>query len=192
MKTLILCDRESLSYDGLNLPSKTQKTLEELDNNVQVIELNGDEIKPCIGCFSCWVKIPGLCAITSDCANTVASEEIQSDIILLLSKISYGGHSYDIKSFLDRSIPNISPFFEVVHGEFRHKMRYDSFPLMITIGYGICTAQERQTFITLAERNALNMQTKHYVFIIEKVEDIDEVMESLKNILSSEVPKCIK
>ena len=193
MKALILCDRESLSYDGLNLPSKTQKTLEKLGNNVQIIELNGDETKPCIGCFSCWIKTPGLCAITSDCVNTVAGEEIQSDVILFLSKISYGGYSYDIKSFLDRSIPNISPFFEVVHGEFHHKMRYDHFPVMITLGYGICTPKERQTFLTLAERNALNMQTpKHYVFILEKVEDIDRVLESLENILYSEVPKCIK
>ena len=193
MKTLILCDRESLSYDGLNLSSKTQKTLEKLGSTVQVIELNGDDIKPCVGCFDCWLKTPGLCTITSDCANTVAGEEIQSDIILLLSKISYGGYSYDIKSFLDRSIPNILPFFEVINDEIHHKMRYDCFPLMITIGYGICTPQERQTFITLAERNALNMQApKHYAFILEKVEDIDGIMESLKNISSSEVQKCIR
>ncbi|HCJ57263.1 hypothetical protein [Lutispora sp.] len=31
---------------------------------------NSDEIKPCIGC---WVKTPGLCVITNDCANHISN-----------------------------------------------------------------------------------------------------------------------
>ena len=190
MKTLILCDRESLSYEGLNLPSKVETTLQKPNIEAQIIKLNGDEIKPCIGCFSCWMKTPGLCTITNDFANAVAGKEIQSDVVVFLSKINYGGYSYDIKSFLDRSIPNISPFFEIVKDEMRHKMRYDRFPIMITIGYGICTPQERQTFISLVERNALNMRPKkHFVFIIQSIDELDETLESLKNAISVEIPK---
>jgi len=188
MKILILCDRESLSFDGLNLPFQAQKTMEKLDNEVQVIELNGDEIKPCVGCFKCWVKTPGLCVMTNDCVNTVARQKIQSDVVVFLSKINYGAYSYDIKSFLDRSIPTISPFFEIVLGEMRHKMRYDHSPVMITIGYGTCTPQECQTFINLTERNALNMMPPKYsVFILQSADEIGETMKSLENFLSSEV-----
>ena len=121
-------------------------------------------------------------------ANTVAAQEIQSDAVIFLSKISYGAYSYDIKSFLDRSIPNISSFFEMVHGEIRHKMRYKRFPNMITIGYGESTAEERKTFISLAERNALNMRPqKHFVYTVENTEEANEVMQSLKNALLSGV-----
>jgi len=150
--------------------------------------LNGDEIKPCIGCFKCWIKTPGLCVITNDCANTVASQEIQSDVVVFISKINYGAYSYDIKSFLDRSIPTISPFFEIFLGDMRHKMRYDHSPIIITIGYGNFTPEERETFIDLTERNALNMRPpKHSVFILQSADEIDETMKALENFLSLEV-----
>jgi len=192
MKTLILCDRESLSYNGLNLASQIQTTVEKSGNNTKIITLNGDEIKPCVGCFGCWVKTPGQCVMTKDSVNEIAREEIQSDVVIILSKISYGGYSYDIKSFLDRSIQNISPFFEIVDGEMRHKMRYDHFPVMITIGYGDSSSDERQTFTTLAKRNALNMRPpKHFVIRVKSMEKLDETLESLKNALI-EVPKCLK
>ncbi|MDR2967729.1 MAG: flavodoxin family protein [Methanobacteriaceae archaeon] len=190
MKTLILCDRESLSYEKLNLASKVEKILEKSKSEVETITLNGDEINPCKGCFKCWVKTPGLCIMRNDCGNTVARKEIQSDVVVFISKITYGGYSYDIKSFLDRSIPNISPFFEIVNGEMRHKMRYKRFPIMITIGYGPCTNQEYQTFINLAKHNALNMRPpKHFVFIMEKINELKETMESLKNVLELEISK---
>jgi multimeric flavodoxin WrbA len=104
MKALILCDRESLSFQDYNLSFQVQTTVEKSDNETHIITLNGDEIKPCVGCFGCWFKTPGQCVMTTDCANLVAKREIQSDVLVILSKITYGGFSYDIKSFLDRSI----------------------------------------------------------------------------------------
>jgi len=184
MKILILCDRESLTYENIDLSSHIHKTLEKSGAKVQIIKLNGDEIKPCLGCFGCWIKSPGQCIMKSDIANKLAMMEIQSDVLVLISKISYGGYSYDIKSFLDRSIPNISPFFEIVEGEMRHKMRYDRFPIIISIGYGNCTKEEELTFSTLAKRNALNMRPpKHFVIIMKSVDKIDETLKSLKNAL---------
>ena len=188
MKTLILCDRESRSYDGLDLPYLVQKAVREAGSEANIIVLNGDEIKPCVGCFQCWVKTPGLCVITNDCANTVAGEEIRSDALIILSKVCYGGYSYDIKSFLDRSTTNLSPYLEVVKGEMRHKKRYERFPLMIFFGYGFCTAQERETFISLADRNALNMRPpRHFVFTAQDQQEAIEVIESLKDALAWEV-----
>jgi len=184
MKTLILCDRESSSYRALDLCSLLQMTVKETGSEVKTVNLNGDEINPCLGCFHCWVKTPGLCVQTHDCANTTAAEEIQSDVVIFLSKITYGAYSYDIKSFIDRSIPNISPFFEIVQGEMRHKMRYKRFPYMITIGYGESTAEECKTFTSLAERNALNMRPpKYFVYTVENAEEANEAMQSLKNVL---------
>jgi len=188
MKTLILCDRESASYKDLDIRSQVQATVIETGGEASIVNLTGEEINPCLGCFDCWTKTPGLCIQTKDCANTICGQEVQSDTVIFLSKITYGGYSYDVKSFLDRSIPNISPFFEIVDGEMHHKMRYERFPYMITIGYGECTPQERETFISLTERNARNMRPpKHFVYTIQNISELGEAMQSLKNVLSHEV-----
>ena len=188
MKTLILCDRESEQYNGFDLRFHVQESVLKAKGDAHIVVLNGDEIRPCLGCFQCWVKTPGLCIMTDDSANAIACQEIQSDVLILLSKVCYGGYSYDVKSFLDRSIPNILPFFETVNGEMHHEMRYERFPYMITIGYGTHTEQERQTFISLAERNALNMRPpKHFVFTMQSADEINKTMRLLSDVLSQEV-----
>ena len=188
MKALILCDKESSLFCGVDLRSHAQAAVIEAGSEAEIVDLDGDQIAPCLGCFQCWTKTPGLCIQTHDCANRVAGQEIQSDVVIFLSKITYGGYSYDIKAFLDRSIPNISPFFENVHGETHHKMRYERFPYMMTIGYGEYTARERETFIRLAERNARNMRPpKHFVYTARNADEVNETIRSLKNALLCEV-----
>ena len=188
MKTLILCDRESLEHHGVDLCARVRMAVREAGSDEDVVVLNGDEIKPCLGCFHCWVRTPGLCITTNDGANTVAGQEIRSDVVIFLSRIVYGGYSYDVKSFLDRSIPNLSPFFEIIDGEMRHKMRYERFPYVIFIGYGPCRPEERETFIRLAERNALNMRPpKHFVFTMQNTEEAEATIHALTNVLSRQV-----
>ncbi|MCL2337042.1 MAG: flavodoxin family protein [Firmicutes bacterium] len=188
MKTLLLCDRESVRYDGLDLCAQTQTTVQKAGGQTQTIILNCQEIKPCRGCFHCWLKTPGLCVMTDDCANTVSRQEIQADAVILLSKITYGGYSGDVKAFLDRSIPNISPFFELVKGTMRHRRRYDRFPYLISIGYDARTPKEQQTFLTLAERNALNMRPPQYfAFTMQSSGEVEATMQALEDILRREV-----
>jgi len=188
MKTLILCDRESLEHNGFDLCARVRMAVREAGSDEDVVVLNGDEIKPCRGCFHCWVRTPGLCIMTNDCVDTVAGQEIRSDVVVFLSKIVYGGYSYDVKSFLDRSIPNLSPFFEIIDDEMRHKMRYKRFPCVVSIGYGKCGPQERETFIRLTERNAMNMRPpKHFAFTMQNTEEAEATIQALKNVLSQQV-----
>ncbi|MCL2336693.1 MAG: NAD(P)H-dependent oxidoreductase [Firmicutes bacterium] len=200
MKILLLCDRESTSYNGWDLRSQVQLTLQATGVDVDTVVLNGDEIKPCLGCYKCWVKTPGFCTMTDDCANLVGKQEIQADLVIFLAQITYGGFSYDLKSFIDRSIPNLSPYFEIVHGDMRHAMRYERFPDLISIGYGAASPEERQTFIDLAERNFLIMRPqKYFVFTLPNVAEssgelsdgfsagLNDTMQALKNVLLREM-----
>jgi len=187
MKTTILCDRESRAFGGIDVALQVQSAVQETGSEARLIELNGDELNPCFGCFHCWVKTPGLCIQTNDKANTIAGFQMQSDVLIILSKITYGGYSCDIKSFLDRSIPNLSPFFENVNGEMHHKMRYERFPVTISIGYGDYTEQEYGTFKKLAERNALNMRPpEHFVFAIKNPGETGGVMQELRGFYKKE------
>jgi len=157
MNILLLCDRKS-SGDGNQMLGAVQAVLERPGHKVQTVILNREELKPCIGCFGCWFRTPGKCVITNDAANSIASKEVNTDAVVLLCEITYGGFSADIKAFLDRSVQNILPFLVMYKGEMHHPMRYEHFPAWISVGYGDVSDAEKQTFIKLVERNALNLR----------------------------------
>lgn len=184
MKALLLCDRESSDACGLDLAARVENIMRTIGYEVNTVVLDSDSIKSCVGCFGCWVKTPGLCVITNDSANDISNMEINADALVLLSRITYGGYSADIKAFLDRSIPNILPYFEIYKGEMHHKMRYSRFPAWITIGYGETTGREKETFCALAERNALNLRPPmHSAFTVQNSDEADDVFILLENTL---------
>jgi len=187
MKTLILCDKPSAHFQEVDIGAEITAALRDTPTTIELIRLDGDDIHPCLGCFHCWVKTPGVCRQTLDSANTVARQEVQADALVIVSKITYGGYSYDTKAFLDRSIQNISPFFKIIKGEMRHKMRYTRFPTLITIGYGEHTKREEEIFTHLASRNALNFRPPdNFVFTAANPEELHRTVERLRGVLSSQ------
>jgi len=171
MKILLLCDRTSSGYGDIR--ETMQSILEQNSQEVQTIVLNWQELRPCLGCYGCWLKTPGQCVFTDDAANSIAAKEVNADAVVLLSEITYGGFSADIKAFLDRSVQNILPFFEMHKGEMHHEMRYEYFPIWIAVGYGNVSNAEKRIFSALADRNALNMRPMRYLALI--VQDSDEL-----------------
>lgn len=82
-----------------------------------------DHIRPCAGCFGCWLKTPGQCVI-KDGFDQMPSLIHEADEVVIISKYSYGGFSSSVKNILDRSIGYILPFFRIVNGQMHHKLRY--------------------------------------------------------------------
>lgn len=80
-------------------------------------------IKPCVGCFGCWVKEPGQCVI-KDGYDHMGSLIHNADEVVVISRYTYGGLSSFVKNVFDRSIGFISPFFEVYEDEMHHTKRY--------------------------------------------------------------------
>ena len=87
-----------------------------------IVSDNG-KIKPCVGCFGCWVKEPGECVI-KDGYNRMGALIHEANEVVIISKYTYGGFSSFIKNVLDRSIGYVLPFFEVYKNEMHHKKRY--------------------------------------------------------------------
>jgi multimeric flavodoxin WrbA len=81
-------------------------------------------VKPCRGCFGCWIKSPGKCVIEDRGQQMVELLANHSEIVFI-SRLVFGSLSPDIKSVLDRSIGFLLPFFKVKDGKMRHKYRYD-------------------------------------------------------------------
>ena len=176
LKALILADRASQHFTTEDLAQLTKDLLGRRDLETELVVLNGDKLAPCLGCFNCWVTTPGLCYLTDDQLNDLCYKEINADMLVLLSKIEYGGFSYDLKAYLDRSIPNISPFFESVNNEVHHKKRYEHFPTIASIGFAAANQEEQATFIKLAERNALNKRcAQHFAVTLTRGNPVKEL-----------------
>lgn len=80
-------------------------------------------IRPCAGCFGCWLKNPGECVIR-DGYEKMGALIHRADEVLVISRYTYGGFSPFVKNVFDRSIGWVLPFFELVEGEMHHKKRY--------------------------------------------------------------------
>lgn len=117
-----------------------------------------NDLKPCIGCFNCWVKTPGLCVI-DDLARNITKDISNSDVVIIITEVKFGCYSPAIKRVLDRHISALLPFFKIVKGEMHHTPRYSKYPDIIVLGYGKdITKEEEKTLSELANANAVNLQ----------------------------------
>ncbi len=131
------------------------------------------EIAPCMGCFGCWVQTPGECVI-ADVGRDVTRDIVQSDLVVYLTPILFGGYSYELKKAVDRSIPILSPLFRRVKGEVHHKKRYDRYPNLVAVGWSPRLADgEEELFESVVQRNAINMYAKKAVSIVFRPGDDD-------------------
>ncbi len=135
------------------------RELEALGWTVESIALREKSVRPCRGCFGCWLKTPGEC-VQDDDGRLVARALAGADLQILLTRLSFGGYGGLLKTALDRIIPNILPFFTTRRGEMRHVLRYPDPACFLGVGVQAATdAESAAVFAELVERNALNMDS---------------------------------
>lgn len=173
MKALILNGSE-----GENALNNAEKMLvSELEDrgwNLESYKLSKEKIAACRGCYGCWLKTPGQCIIR-DKGQEIAENVIKSDIVVLLTPVTFGGYSFHLKKAIDRLIPNILPFFMKINGEIHHQPRYQKNPKILALGYLPQHDEEcERIFTTLVERNAINMHSpeNHAEVITENDRDM--------------------
>jgi multimeric flavodoxin WrbA len=150
--------------DGFRQAEGSAATLAALKENaeinghaLEVIALRERTVAPCIGCFGCWVKTPGVCVIKDE-APEITKTIVRSDLAVYLTPITFGGYSSLLKAQLDRSIGMMRPEFRDVAGETHHRTRYACYPRIL--GLGLLQkpdAEMEETFKFMLKRNALNM-----------------------------------
>ena len=149
--------------------SQTRALARELGQNHEVsyFQLNTMKINQCTGCWSCWWKTPGLCAIKDD-AETILREIINADMVISASPIINGFTSSLLKRLQDRLIVLIHPYIELVNGECHHRKRYENYPAFsLFLEKEADTDQEDIDIITdIYKRLALNFHSeiKHIWF----------------------------
>jgi multimeric flavodoxin WrbA len=169
---------------------KLSKALEEELRSrgcaVAPFELDDMIIKACRGCFACWLKHPGTCAVRDD-EEKYLRALIESDVSVWITPVTFGGYSSTLKKALDRSIPILLPFFIKTHGEIHHPQRYKKRRKLLAVGtLPTDDAEAEKIFRDLVHRNALNMNSLHTdVRVVSERADDAEAAACARDILDA-------
>jgi multimeric flavodoxin WrbA len=185
METLILNGLKKEDTASHMVYEVLKNELKALGCNVHSVTLYDTEVADCLGCFDCWTRTPGIC-IRDDLGRDIARMTVQSDILILLTPVVFGGYSSELKKALDRLIPIISPFFRKYKGETHHKARYEKNPCLIGVGVLPQYDEEKEKiFKTLVKRNSLNFFSPVYsAGIIISSEGTERIREEFRKMLS--------
>ncbi len=85
------------------------------------------KINPCLGCFNCWLKTPGVCAQRDD-MDMLRPKMEEADVCVLATPVYVDGMAGPLKNLIDRIIPSVQPFFELRNGHIRHPGRGENRP----------------------------------------------------------------
>ncbi|MCL2879430.1 MAG: flavodoxin family protein [Treponema sp.] len=104
--------------------NKVISSLLNIKKDVEVFYTDMYNIGSCIGCTSCWLKTPGICAKKDDW-EILFRKFLKSDYIIFITEAKLGFVSYKMKNIIDRLIPLAIPYTEIYKGEARHTSRYE-------------------------------------------------------------------
>ncbi|MEW6404380.1 MAG: NAD(P)H-dependent oxidoreductase, partial [Chloroflexota bacterium] len=142
---------------GERISTVLRENLQTRGWETEHILLCEQKIGNCAGDFFCWTRSPGLCNINDD-NRLIAARVVQSDLLIYLTPVIFGGYSSELKRMVDHQIQNILPFFQNVGGEIHHQKRYKKYPNLLVIGWMDSPDTEAEAvFRHLVKRNAINM-----------------------------------
>ena len=164
MQAYLISDGEFLSARHDELRSLVSRSLREHGLEIAEKQINRDELAFCRGCFECWIKTPGECVMKDGIAE-INRACMRSDVVVYFCPVVFGQFSANIKSVIDRWLPNMLPFFMTrKDGSTMHPPRYPDYPRQIFIGYGEdVSPEEAQLFqdISLKHRSNIGMIIDH-------------------------------
>ncbi len=109
MKTIVITE-------GICIPEEGERVFNLLEMG----------IKPCCGCFGCWLKTPGRCRYKE--LDPFYHQYITADCAVYLVKVKQGFVSSDLKALWDRMLPLYLPYIWVKEEGCTHVPRYDRYP----------------------------------------------------------------
>ncbi len=142
----------------------------------KVIKPQG-EIRPCIGCFGCWVKTPGKCMLHDGYEGT-GSDMGNCTELILISRCYYGSVSPFVKMVQDRAISYLHADFVIRKGKMHHKRRYKNTITLSAHLYGEnITDIEKETARELLKANADNYDgLAKDVYFYQSAEELEGVI----------------
>ena len=183
-KIALLDGRQAGEEDLASAYAVTSDLLEQAGVEVRTFPLHQLKLAHCIGCFACWLETPGLCRFR-DAGQEIAQAVMQSDTVILVSSVSFGGYAPQLKLMVDRFLPMLLPYFGVYHGEVHHCPRYTRYPRWVGIGVQRARdAEEAGLFKLVVARNAINFHAPSYAAeVVQSTDDRARLQEALRSAL---------
>ncbi|MCM1268373.1 MAG: NAD(P)H-dependent oxidoreductase [Bacteroidales bacterium] len=100
---------------------------EAQDMQIRELSVSRMDIKPCLGCFSCWNRTPGQCCIQDD-MKEVMQDLLWADVTIWSFPLYYYSVPGPLKNLIDRQLPMMLPFMVEKEGQVgsgSHPSRYD-------------------------------------------------------------------
>jgi multimeric flavodoxin WrbA len=147
-----------LALQGSPRPKKyTQMVLEKFLEGAasrgaewEIIHLANKKIHPCIGCYSCWYKTPGVCIHKDDVPELL--EKLKTcDVEVWATPLYHYGMTAYMKLFLERTLPLVQPFFIENDGATSHPPRYPGKRAEKMVLISVCGFLEGSHFDALVE-----------------------------------------
>jgi multimeric flavodoxin WrbA len=144
-------------------------------HTVTRLDLRDMTLRYCVGCWGCWVKTPGEC-ISRDASLDMDRTIINSDFLLWASPLKMGFPTELLKRGLDKHLPLIHPYMEVVQGEAHHLKRYGRYPRvgLLLEKESTTDARDLQIVTDIHCRTALNLKSR-LEFALTTDSPVDEV-----------------
>ena len=88
-----------------NTAMMTNHMFEELQNEgieTEMVQLAGEHIRGCIGCYQCFEQKDGRCVVDNDCVNNCIEKMLASDGIVLASPTYFSDITARMKALIER------------------------------------------------------------------------------------------
>ena len=159
-------------------------TLKRNNHQVNHFLLKDNDIHHCEGCFKCWVQTPGKCEFDDD-SRVINRAISNSDFVLFASPLVMGFPTSILKKKMDRMIPLVHPYSEIVQGEMHHIHRYEKYPLFgLLLQPESADTEENISIVSqIFARTALNIKSRltFSVTTEEPTQKTAALIENLEN-----------
>jgi len=98
----------------------------------ETVYLKQKKIKPCLGCYTCWTKTPGVCAIKDDMTELLLKVR-ECDVIVYATPLYNYNETALLKAFQERMLPLADPHLVKEGDSYRHPARYEHSRKMVLI-----------------------------------------------------------
>ena len=122
----------------------------EAGAETETVYLKDKTINPCIGCFTCWTKTPGVCVHKNDDMPALLEKLREAAVVVYATPLYVFTVTAQMKAFMDRHIPLLKPFILERDGQYVHPQRYESRHSKVVL-ISNCGFPERHHFSGLEE-----------------------------------------
>jgi multimeric flavodoxin WrbA len=126
----------------------------------EIIYLVDKNIKHCMGCYTCWIKTPGICKIDDDMKELIAKVN-DSQVVVYVTPLYISNMSSLLKAFCDRTLPMLD-YHYVKYGDMHiHPLRVPANRKMVLISTcGLPEVSQFEGLRAVFKKMEDNMQTK--------------------------------